>query len=160
MMVVDTSALIAILQNEPRTAACMDAVENTTSRLISAGTIVETLIVAMRRSIEPEMTELIESLELEIISVTAISARKTAAAYRCWGKGINPAGLNYGDCFAYALARENNCPLLYVGNDFSKPTCVPPCKVKEYKNVHPELAGSQQDFEHHTARALPGFAGE
>jgi len=119
MMVIDTSALIAILQNEPQAPACMDAIERIAPRVISAGTFTEALIVAVRRNIELEMTELIHGLGLEIIPVTAASARKTADAYRRWGKGIHPAKLNYGDCFAYALAHEKKCPLLYIGNDFS-----------------------------------------
>jgi len=120
MMVIDTSALMAILQNEPQASACLDAIERITPRLISAGTVAEALIVTLRRKMESEMTELIHGLDLEIIPVTAASARQAADAYRCWGKGIHPAGLNYGDCFAYALANENRCPLLYIGNDFAQ----------------------------------------
>lgn len=52
--------------------------------------------------------------------LTAASARRIAGAYGQWGKGVNPAALNFGDCFAYAVAAENDCPLLYVGNDFTR----------------------------------------
>jgi ribonuclease VapC len=52
--------------------------------------------------------------------VTPASARHVARAYERWGKGFHPAGLNFGDCFAYALAKEHSCPLLFVGKDFSK----------------------------------------
>jgi len=120
MMVIDTSALMAILQNEPQALACMKAINRTDPRLISAGTVAEALIVALRRGMEPEMVELIHGLELEMIPVTAESARRTVDAYRRWGKGIHPARLNYGDCFAYALADENRCPLLYIGDDFAQ----------------------------------------
>ena len=56
----------------------------------------------------------------EIVSVTPASARRIAEAYEAWGKGVHPAALNFGDCFAYALAKEQGCPLLYVGGDFAK----------------------------------------
>jgi len=57
---------------------------------------------------------------MDPIAVTAASARRVGDAYQKWGKGIHPAGLNFGDCFAYVLAQEYACGLLYVGNDFSK----------------------------------------
>jgi len=118
MITIDTSALISILQNEPPAAVCMQAIDRHKRRCISAGTVAEALIVAIRRKIEPEMTALIDGLDLEVIPVTATNARKVALAYQRWGKGMHPAKLNYGDCFAYALAQEKQCPLLYVGNDF------------------------------------------
>ncbi len=65
------------------------------------------------------MSRLIEELGFEIIDVTAGMARRVAAAYDQWGKGVHPA-LNFGDCFAYAVANERNCPLLYVGEDFAR----------------------------------------
>ena len=57
-------------------------------------------------------------------------ARQAGAAYRQWGKGFHPAGLNFGDCFAYALAKEQNCPLLFIGNDFSR-TDIKPARDAE-----------------------------
>ena len=66
------------------------------------------------------MAELIDGLDFEITPLTAASARRIAAAYGRWGKGIHAAALNFGDCFAYELAVERNCRLLYVGNDFSR----------------------------------------
>jgi len=120
MMVIDTSALLAILQDEAQAGACLEAIERNIARWMSAATLAEALIVAARRGIAPEMTKLLNGLGLEIVPVTAASARKAAAAYQRWGKGVHPAGLNYGDCFAYALADEKNCPLLYVGHDFAQ----------------------------------------
>jgi len=120
MIAIDTSALMAILQNEPFSAACMDIIERNKERCISAATMAEALIVAVRRNMRPEMSELLDGLHLEIIPVTAESARKASIAYQCWGKGNHPAKLNYGDCFSYALAAEKKCPLLYVGNDFAQ----------------------------------------
>jgi ribonuclease VapC len=120
MIVVDTSALMAIVLNEPEADACVAALERDADILISAGTIVEALIVSARRNVGAEMAGLIDGLGFEIGPVTLTSARNVADAYEKWGKGLHPAGLNFGDCFAYALAKERNCPLLYIGNDFAK----------------------------------------
>jgi len=118
MIAVDTSALMAILQDEPHAQACMTALEQAGRLLMSAGTVAEALIVSERRGVGLEMEELIGGLGVEIVPVTSESAYMAADAYRRWGKGIHPARLNYGDCFAYALAIEHDCPLLYVGHDF------------------------------------------
>jgi len=118
MIAVDTSALMAILQDEPQAQTCMAALEQAGRLLMSAGTVAEALIVSERRGVGLEMEELIGGLGVEIVPVTSESAYMAADAYRRWGKGIHPARLNYGDCFAYALASERDCPLLYVGHDF------------------------------------------
>jgi ribonuclease VapC len=78
------------------------------------------MIVADRRSVGAEMQQLIEGLGIEVVTVTQSGADAVAAAYRTWGKGIHPAGLNFGDCFAYGLAAQRNCALLFVGDDFGK----------------------------------------
>lgn len=120
MIVVDTSALMAILLEEPEADACSNAVEAEAEVLASAGTVAESLIVARRKQLGRDMERLIDELGFEIVTLTAASARRVAQAYDQWGKGIHPAGLNFGDCFAYALAKERACPLLFVGNDFSR----------------------------------------
>lgn len=120
MIVVDTSALMAIINNEPTAPACMAALENATVLAISASTMSEALIVATGRGILPKMEALFDQMDFEIVPVDAATARQMGKIYSAWGKGIHPAGLNFGDCFAYALARERNCPLLFVGNDFSQ----------------------------------------
>jgi ribonuclease VapC len=120
MIAVDTSALMAILLDEPTADDCMAAIEASDKLLISAGTMAEALIVAGRRNLDEDMTELIDGLGFEIVPVTPASARRIAAAYGRWGKGIHPTALNFGDCFAYEVAMERNCPLLYVGNDFPR----------------------------------------
>ena len=66
------------------------------------------------------MATLIDWLGVTVASVTHASAWRVAEAYARWGKGINPAGLNFGDCFVYEAAREHSCPLLHVGNDLAK----------------------------------------
>lgn len=120
MIVIDTSALMAILLNEPKADACAAALETDEPLLISAGTLAEAMIVAERRNRGRELQMLIEGLSVDVRHVTPKSARGISEAYRIWGKGIHPAGLNFGDCFAYELAKTEGCPLLYVGNDFSQ----------------------------------------
>lgn len=120
MIAVDTSALMAILLDEPEAEGCMAAIEAADKLLISAGTVAEALVVADRRNLGVDMADLIGGLGFEIVQVTAASAQRIAAACGRWGKGIHPAGLNFGDCFAFDAAEERKCPLLYVGNDFSR----------------------------------------
>ena len=120
MIVVDTSALMAILNGEPKADACMAALEHAAALAISAATMSEALIVATGRGILPKMEALFEQMDFEIVPVDVATARQMGKIYGTWGKGIHPAGLNFGDCFAYALARERNCPLLFVGDDFSR----------------------------------------
>lgn len=119
MIVVDTSALMAILLGEAAADACVDALSTADDLSISAGTVAEALIVADRRGCGQGMRRLIDGLGLTVASVTPATARRVADAYARWGKGIDPAGLNFGDCFAYALASELAAPLLYVGDDFA-----------------------------------------
>jgi len=78
------------------------------------------LIVASRRNFEKEARTLIVDLLVGVVPVTAASTQRVAQAYRQWGKGVHPAKLNYGDCFAYALARKHNLALLYVGQNFTQ----------------------------------------
>ena len=120
MIAVDTSALMAIALGEQEADACIRVLETETQVVISAGTVAEALIVAAGRNVDEEMTRMIDGLGFEIVSVTAASARRIAAAYARWGRGAQPAGLNFGDCFSYEIAKERACALLYVGTDFSK----------------------------------------
>jgi ribonuclease VapC len=120
MIAVDTSALMAIVLNEPEANACAAMLETEDRLLISAGTVAEALIVAGRRNVGEEVDQLIDGLGLEIVSVTPAAARRIANAYQKWGKGIHPAALNFGDCFAYEVAKEHGCRLLYVGADFAQ----------------------------------------
>ena len=117
---VDTSALMAIILNETMADDCIAALAAAPSVCISAGTVAEALIVAAHRNVAGEMAKLIDEFGFDVEAVTAASARRIAAAYARWGKGIHPAGLNFGDCFAYEVARQRDCPLLFVGDDFSR----------------------------------------
>jgi ribonuclease VapC len=120
MIAVDTSALMAIVCHEAQADGCMAALEAETDALISAGTLAEALIVAKRRGVSEEMDRLIEGLGLQVAPMSGASARRVAEAYDRWGKGVHPAGLNMGDCFAYEVAKSHACALLYVGDDFSR----------------------------------------
>jgi ribonuclease VapC len=120
MIVVDTSAIMAIVLDEPKAAACIAALEAEDAVLISAGTVAEALIVSGRRNVGEEVASLIDGLGFEVVTVTPASARRIAKAYEQWGKGVHPAALNFGDCFAYEVAKEHACRLLYVGDGFSK----------------------------------------
>jgi len=120
MIAVDTSALMAVALGGKEADACIRVLETETEIVISAGTVAEALIVAARRNVAEEVIRLIDGLGFEIVSVTPASARRIAAAYVRWRRGAHPAGLNFGDCFSYEIAKERACPLLYVGDDFSK----------------------------------------
>jgi ribonuclease VapC len=120
LIAVDTSALMAIILGEAEADACVKALEAETDVLISAGTVAEAIIVAARRNVAEEMENLIDGLGFDVVTVTAASARGVAQAHQRWGKGIHPAGLNFGDCFAYEVAKAHSCPLLFVGDDFMK----------------------------------------
>ena len=120
MIVIDTSAIMAILLDEPEADSCIAAIAGNDILLMSAGTLAETLIVADRRAVGTEAATLINGLGVEVVPVTPEDARRVAAAYTQWGKGLHPAALNFGDCFGYALARERDCPLLFIGEDFAR----------------------------------------
>lgn len=120
MIAVDTSALMAIVLDEVEADRCMSALETGGELLISAATVAEALIVADRRGVGGEMARLIDGLGFSIVPVTEISGRQVAAAYGRFGKGVHPAALNFGDCFAYVVAQEHRCQLLFVGHDFDR----------------------------------------
>jgi ribonuclease VapC len=120
VIAVDTSALMAIALGEAAADACIRLLETEPKIIISAGTVAEALIVAARRNVGEEVARIIDGLGFEILPVTPASARRIAVAYARWGRGAHPAALNFGDCFSYEVAKENSCPLLFVGDDFAK----------------------------------------
>jgi ribonuclease VapC len=122
-VIVDTSALVAIVRDEPEAAVFAAALATAADSLISAANYLEAAIVvdsgrdpvASRR-----LDQLLTVAAVTIAPVTVGQARLARDAYRDYGKGSgHPADLNFGDCFAYALAREHNDTLLYKGDDFS-----------------------------------------
>lgn len=120
MIAVDTSALMAIVLDEPEADRCEHVLLNAPDLVISAVTLSEALVVAGRRGAAEEMTLLLDGLAPQIIPVSEAIARRVAEAYALWGKGRHPARLNWGDCFSYVTARDQGCALLYVGDDFSR----------------------------------------
>jgi len=122
-MVLDTSAVLAILLQEPEARAFALAIEANGLRLMSAATFLETAIVAEARSGDAGGRELdlfMYRLQPTVLPVDREQAEIARQAYRSFGKGRHPAALDYGDCFAYALSRSAGEPLLYKGDDFGR----------------------------------------
>jgi ribonuclease VapC len=122
-MVLDTSALIAILSAETEANAFAVAIVTAATRMLSAASLLETGIIIEARygpAGGQKLDELIQAAQIQIEPVTAEQVTVARLAYRTYGKGRHPAGLNFGDCFAYALAKIRNEPLLFKGNDFSQ----------------------------------------
>jgi len=122
-MIVDTSALIAILRDEPEAVACAKAIEAAISCRVSAANFVEAALV-IDSSRDPvasrRFDDLCREAHLAIEPVTEAQARIAREAYRDFGRGSgHPAKLNFGDCFAYALAKVSGEPLLFKGDDFA-----------------------------------------
>jgi ribonuclease VapC len=120
MIVVDTSALMALLLAEPEADRIADILEAEERIMISAGTLAEAAIVAARRGVAEELRLLLDGLGVEVDPLGAVGAHAVADAYARWGEGLHPAALNFGDCFAYASAKGHDAPLLFVGDDFTK----------------------------------------
>jgi ribonuclease VapC len=123
MIVVDTSALIAILDREPDAALYAEAIAEADSPLISAATLLELHIVMLNRHggrAGQLVDRLIQDAGFQIEHFTAQHLELAREAYARYGKRRNSAGLNYGDCFSYALAKATGLPLLFKGEDFSK----------------------------------------
>jgi ribonuclease VapC len=122
-MVLDTSALLALLLDEPEAEGFRAAVEEDTTRLVSAATLLETALVIEARKGEPggrELDSLIQKAEVVVVPVDAEHVSEARRAYRRFGKRRHAAGLNFGDVFAYALARTSGEPLLFKGDEFVK----------------------------------------
>jgi len=122
-MVIDSSALLAILLGEPEAPRMIQALLDDPRRLLCSANLLETAIVIEARKGPAggrEFDLLLHRTQMEIVNLTADLAEAARIAWRKWGKGNHPAGLNYCDCCAYALAREMGEKLLFKGNDFSK----------------------------------------
>jgi ribonuclease VapC len=129
-MVVDSSALLAILQDEPERRAFNEAIEAAASRALSVVNFVEVSIVVETRFGAAGLREFdlfLERAGIELVGVDPEQAGLAREAFSRFGKGRHPAGLNLGDCFAYALARSRGEPLLFKGEDFPRTdlTCPP-----------------------------------
>ncbi len=122
-MVLDTSALLALLLDEPEAEAYRVALEDDETRLVSAATLLETAIVIEARKGEAggrELDLLIHKADIAVVAVDAGHVAEARRAYRRFGRGRHAARLNFGDVFAYALARASGEALLFKGEDFSK----------------------------------------
>jgi ribonuclease VapC len=122
-MVIDTSALLAILQDEPERRSFNEAIEAADSRMMSVATLLETsMIIETRYGAQglASLDLLVKRAKLDLVAVDVEQAMVAIGAFSRFEKGRHPAGLNYGDCFAYALAMVLGEPLLYKGNDFSQ----------------------------------------
>jgi ribonuclease VapC len=122
-MVLDTSALLVLLLDEPEAEQFRTAVEDDETRLISAATLLETALVIESRKGEAggrELDLLVHKAEMAVVPVEQTHVDEARRAYRRYGKGRHPAGLNFGDVFAYALARASGEPLLFKGDDFAR----------------------------------------
>ena len=120
-VVVDTSAAVAVVLSEPGRDALVDCLESALARLMSAASQVELGIVIESR-LGPAGTDTISRFlrdaQIEIVAVDADAADRALSAWRRYGRGRHRAALNFGDCFAYALAERTGLPLLCTGNDF------------------------------------------
>lgn len=122
-MVIDTSAIVAILLGEPEAAEFAAAIEQDSLRLLSAANLLEaTMVIETRKGDEGarDLDLFIYRAGIQIVAVDAEQAEVARLAWRRYGKGRHPASLNYGDCFAYALAKTNGARLLFKGEDFGR----------------------------------------
>ncbi|MGH6661522.1 MAG: type II toxin-antitoxin system VapC family toxin [Rhodospirillales bacterium] len=122
-MVIDTSALVAILLDEPERRAFNEKIEADPRRLVSAVTFVEAALAIEARVGEAGGRELdlfLHRAGVETVPVDADQAEIARRAFRRYGRGRHPAGLNFGDCFAYALVKTTGEPLLFKGDDFGR----------------------------------------
>jgi ribonuclease VapC len=122
-MVIDSSALVAILFGEPEAGGFVDAIAEAEPRLMSAANLLEAAIV-VDNQLGPvagrQLDRFVEQARIEIAPVTERQVRTARQAYLDYGRGSHPAKLNFGDCFAYALANATGEPLLFKGDDFEQ----------------------------------------
>jgi ribonuclease VapC len=131
-MVIDTSALLAILQDEPERRAYNEAIEAADSRSLSVASLVEiSIVIETRYGAEGvrHLDRFIDRASVKVVAVDAEQGKLARQAFSRFGKGRHPAGLNFGDCFSYALAQAFGEPLLYKGAAFSQ-TDVARCELR------------------------------
>lgn len=122
-MVIDTSALVAIILGESTAERLIVAIGDAPRRLVSAGTVIETSLVMLGRfgeRGEVHLDALLRSIRAEVVAVDAEQIAVARDAARTFGRGRHAAALNFGDCFSYALAVSRGEPLLFVGEDFAR----------------------------------------
>jgi ribonuclease VapC len=124
-VIVDTSALIAMLRSEPERASFRECLLQTRQPRLSLGTLIEARIIAERLGIRADLEELLLEFKVALVPVDEAQATAALAEFLNYGKGRHPAALNLGDLFAYALAKVTGEPLLFKGNDFARTDLVP-----------------------------------
>jgi ribonuclease VapC len=131
-MVIDTSALLAVLLDEPERDAFIALMADANDTLISAATLVEASIVMQAKTGHGgivDLDELLAASGVRSIAVDGSQAHAARDAFARYGKGRAPAGLNFGDCFSYALAKTSNRPLLFKGSDFAQTDIAPARRI-------------------------------
>lgn len=122
-MVIDTSAIVAILRNEPQAARLERALVSETIRLVPATCVLEARTVLVSRRGEHALAEIdlwLRKIDADVISVDSDLVDLATQAWLTYGKGRHPAGLNFADCLSYALAKRADEPLLFIGKDFAQ----------------------------------------
>jgi ribonuclease VapC len=122
-MVIDTSAIVAVLRNETEAARLERALVSDPTRLVPATCVLEARMVLVSRRGEHALAEIdlwLRKIEADIISVDAELVDLATQAWLTYGKGRHPAALNFADCFSYALAKRADEPLLFIGKDFAQ----------------------------------------
>ncbi|HEY0421858.1 MAG TPA: type II toxin-antitoxin system VapC family toxin [Rhodopila sp.] len=130
-MILDSSAILAIVLREPDRFRLVDAMLETVPRRMSVANWLEATMVVDRRGGALSISrfeDFLRNAEIELIPVSVSQATLARRAWRTFGRGVHPARLNYGDCFAYALAKETREPLLFKGNDFAQTDIEPALK--------------------------------
>jgi ribonuclease VapC len=122
-MVIDASAIVAIFFEEPGSHVLLNLIEGASSRVISAGTLLEAGIVldqsaSRSNQYHDRLDKFLEAMQIQVAAFSEEQAQMAREAYRQYGKGRHPAGLNFGDCMSYALAKSLDEPLLFKGTDF------------------------------------------
>lgn len=122
-MIIDTSAIIAVMTHEPAAAELIDVMLAADALFVGAPSLAETSIVLQARfqkDVQGLVARFLQEFEIETTAFDAPHWMAAARAYAQYGKGRHPARLNFGDCMTYAVAKLANMPLLFVGDDFAK----------------------------------------
>lgn len=136
-MIIDSSALVSLLREESESARFVPVIAKAVgSAKMSTANYFEAAIVIDANdsaALSERLDAVIEYFSIELVPVSPHHARIARQTYRRFGKGYHPAGLNFGDCFAYALAKATGEPLLFKGEDFSKTDIVPASRLEDYQ---------------------------
>jgi ribonuclease VapC len=120
VIVVDASALVAVVFREPSATSVLSILQQGGALRISPINLVEARMVVERRALSGVLAEVIAESRVELVPTNAVQAEAAWDAFQRFGKGRHAAALNLADCFAYALAQVSEAPLLYIGTDFAK----------------------------------------